>query len=194
MPWIDLADNRAVSFNNLWDAVNAGVFIQKATIPVSNKCILKADANEYVYIDTTFYPFANKPSNKLIIKSDLQNQVGVFYMTTSGLYPVTGTGLQAANIKLRNTSGSTIYVYAFYNSGGATSGFANGYLQLTGQPSVSVFGNVTGVNQSTYSSSYFTIANNTTVTITVVKDDSVGSGASMRAAYSTSVGGSKTTI
>lgn len=194
MPWIDLANNQAVTFNNLWDSVNAGVFIQKATIPVSNKCILKADANEYVYIDTAFYPFANKPANKLIIKSDLQNAAGVFYMTTFGSYPVSGTGLRVADIKVRNTSGGTIYVYALYNSGGASSGFANGYIQLIEQSTVYVFGNITAIGQNTYSSTYFTIPNNTTVTISVVKDDSIGSGSSMRAAYSTTIGGTKITL
>lgn len=194
MPWVDLANNQAVSFNNLWDAVNFGVFIQKATIPVSNECITKTDANNYVYIDTSYSSYAAKASNQLVVKQDLQNAVGVYYMTTAGTYPVTGTSLSYADIKLRNTSGGTIYLYGLYNSGGANSGSAYGYMQLTGQSTVYTFGTITGYNQNIYSSTYFTIANNTTVTITVVKDDTIGSGSSMRAAYSTTVGGSKTTL
>lgn len=194
MPWVDLANNEAISFNNLWDAVNTGVFIQKATIPTSNECITKTDANDYVYINTSYSSYASKASNQLVLKQDLQNAVGVYYMTTFGAYPVTGTGTQAATISLRNNSGGTIYVYGLYNSGGANSGSAYGYMQLTGQSTVNVFGNISGYGQNIYSATYFTIANNTTSSITVVKDDLIGSGSTMRAAYSTTVGGTKITI
>ena len=194
MPWVDLANNQAVSFLNLWDAVNIGVFIQKQPIPTNNECITKADANDYVYINTSLASYAAKASNQLVVRQDLQNAAGVYYMTITGFYPVTGTGTNSSMIKIRNLSGGTIYLYAMYNSGGANSGFANGYLQQTGQPNVTVFTPVTAPGQTTYSSDYYTIANNTTLDINVVKQDSVGSGSSVRTAYSTTIGGSKTTL
>jgi len=194
MPYVDLANNQAVTFTNLWDSVNAGYFIQKATIPTSNECITKADANDYVYINTSYASYAAKASNQLVVKQDLQEAVGVYYMTTSGLYPVTGVGTNTATIKLRNNSGGTIYVYGMYNSGGANSGTAYGYLQTAGQSDAITTVTIFTFGQTTYSLIYFTILNNTTTTITVVKQDTIGSGSTMRAAYSTTIGGTKITL
>ena len=42
MSWAALASNQAVSYNNLQDAVNNGVFIAKTTIPVSDQEVTKA--------------------------------------------------------------------------------------------------------------------------------------------------------
>ena len=72
MSWISLASNQTVSFNNLQNAVNNGVFTAKTAIPVSNEQITKADANTYVNINTSFGPYAAKASNQLVVKSDLQ--------------------------------------------------------------------------------------------------------------------------
>jgi photosystem II stability/assembly factor-like uncharacterized protein len=70
--WAATANNETVSFNNLQDAVNTGVFRQKATIPVSNEQITKTDANVYVNIDNAFAPYSNKASNQLVVKSNLR--------------------------------------------------------------------------------------------------------------------------
>jgi hypothetical protein len=72
MPWNDLASNQTISFNNLQNAVDTGVFAQKSTIPVSNEQITKADANTYVYINTLFGPYASKASNQLVVKSNME--------------------------------------------------------------------------------------------------------------------------
>lgn len=71
MSWAGLAYNQTVSFNNLQDAVNNGVFMLKSTIPSSTKQITKAEANTYVYIDTSYAPYAAKASNQLVVKSNL---------------------------------------------------------------------------------------------------------------------------
>ena len=72
MSWISLASNQTVSFNNLQNAVNNGVFTAKTAIPVSNEQITKTDANTYVNINTSYGPYAAKASNQLVVKSDLQ--------------------------------------------------------------------------------------------------------------------------
>ena len=71
MSWAGLANNQTISFNNLQNAVNTNVFVAKTSIPVSNEQITKADADTYVYIDTSYAPYAAKSSNQLVVKSNL---------------------------------------------------------------------------------------------------------------------------
>lgn len=71
MSWAGISSNQCVSCNNLQDAVNNGVFILKSTIPSSTKQITKAEANTYVYINTSYAPYAAKASNQLVVKSNL---------------------------------------------------------------------------------------------------------------------------
>ena len=71
MSWASLANNQTVSFNNLQNAVNNGVFTAKTSIPASNEQITKVDANTYVNINTSYGPYAAKASNQLVVKSDL---------------------------------------------------------------------------------------------------------------------------
>lgn len=82
MPWSTLANNQTISFNNLQNAVNTGVFSAKASIPVSDEQITKADANTYVNINTGYTPYANKASNQLVVKSDLQSGISAPYEWT----------------------------------------------------------------------------------------------------------------
>ena len=73
MSWAALLDNQTISFNNLQDAVTTGVFALKNTIPSSLEQITKADADFYVFINTSFGPYASKASNQLVVKSNLQS-------------------------------------------------------------------------------------------------------------------------
>lgn len=77
MPWNDLANNQTISFTNLKDAVDTGVFAQKTTVPVSNEQITKSEADSYVWINTLFGPYASKASNQLVVKSNLECAVPV---------------------------------------------------------------------------------------------------------------------
>lgn len=72
MSWAGIANNQCVSRNNLQDAVNNGVFTLKNTIPAGTKQITKAEANNYVNIDTAYGPYASKAYNQLVVKSNLQ--------------------------------------------------------------------------------------------------------------------------
>jgi len=83
MSWASIANNQTVSFANLQNAINTGVFQQKAAIPVeSSEQITKADANTYVTLNTGYAPYANKASNQLVVKSDLQSGISAPYEWT----------------------------------------------------------------------------------------------------------------
>lgn len=71
MSWAGLANNQTVSFNNLQNAVNTGVFPSVTPIPVSTEQITKADASSHVWLTTNYGPFAAKASNQLVVKSDM---------------------------------------------------------------------------------------------------------------------------
>jgi hypothetical protein len=116
MSWASLANNRTVSFNNLQNAVNNGVFTAKTSIPVSNEQITKTDANTYVNINTSFAPYAAKASNQLVVKSDLQAVITsyahtIFYDSTcywDEIYIETGAGSAASACSL-STNSITLY-------------------------------------------------------------------------------------
>lgn len=71
MSWSGISSNQTVSFANLLDAVNNGLFVPKTTITSSSEQITKADANTYVNIDTAYAPYSAKSSNQLVVKSNL---------------------------------------------------------------------------------------------------------------------------
>jgi hypothetical protein len=73
MSWAGLANNQTISFNNLQNAVSNGIFVAKTTIPTSTEQITKADADTYVYINTSFASYSAKASNQLVVKSNLQS-------------------------------------------------------------------------------------------------------------------------
>ena len=71
MAWDDLANNQTISFTNLKDAVDMGVFSKKFDISPSNEQITKLDAELLVNLDTSFSPYASKSYNQLVVKSNL---------------------------------------------------------------------------------------------------------------------------
>lgn len=108
MSWSGLADNQCISFNNLQDAVNNGIFTAIASIPVSEQQITKAAATSDIIIPNPNYPpYANKTNNQLLVKADIYNpgsfildaQYGMRFTSMTGSvgglptfsYPVTGS-------------------------------------------------------------------------------------------------------
>lgn len=69
--WSGTASNQAVTLSALNNAASTGVFTAKTSIPTGLKCITKAEAATYVYLDISYSPFANKATNQLVVKSDL---------------------------------------------------------------------------------------------------------------------------
>jgi hypothetical protein len=202
MPWSSLANNQMVTFNNLQDAVNTGVFTAKTSIPVSNECITKTDANTYVNIDTSNGGYASKSSNQLVAKQDLSTSVAPTYITIqSGLYPVTGPNTTITGYIFNNTA-SDIYVVLVFNSGGQGSGSIavdvdtlNVYVPGTIRR-ISVYGTITGFGTTLTSATnspaingIITIAANSAPYFFIDKFDGFGSGSTLRIYYSTNFGG-----
>jgi hypothetical protein len=81
MSWAGIANNQTVSFTNLKDAVDTGVFIQKIAQVVSNEQITKTDAINYVWVNTQYAPFAALTSNQLPVKTDMIRQCWCWIVT-----------------------------------------------------------------------------------------------------------------
>jgi len=108
MSWSSLANNQTVSFNNLQNAVNTGVFTLKTSIPASNEQITKEDANTYVNISTSFAPYANKALNQLVTKSNLIPPICTLAgsMTPVAPLPVFGLSWSTTNTSYEQCPGS----------------------------------------------------------------------------------------
>jgi len=75
MSWAGLASNQCISYNNLKNAVDTGVFMAaEAAVPPGSLMITRAVAEQYVVIN----PITSKASNQLPVKSDLVAKSGVF--------------------------------------------------------------------------------------------------------------------
>lgn len=196
MPWSTLALNQAVSFNNLQDAVNTGVFTAKTTIPVSTECVTKTDADTYVNINTSNPGYAAKAANQLVVKNDLSSGAAPIYITVStGLYPITGPSNTATG-NIYNNTGGYVYFILVFNSGGQGTGYvANDTLFITGTVApggISVYGNITGFGTTLTSqfnsplySGIATIATNGVYPFFMEKADGFSSGSTLRMYYST---------
>jgi hypothetical protein len=206
MPWSTLASNQTITFNNLQDAVNTGVFTAKTTIPVSVECITKTDANTYVNINTSNAGYASKASNQLVVKTDLTAPAsGVVFTATSGLYPVSGTSSTCIGTLTNYSATNSVYIKGLFNSAGVNSGTVGNNVVYYGSPAASVyfqsltitsFGQsiLTNVNSSNANPGWFILNPSTTVNITLDKFDGVGSGTTFRLAQSNASGGPYTPI
>jgi hypothetical protein len=96
MSYSDLQLNQTISFNNLQSGVTQGYFVAKTSIPVSAKQITKAEANTYVNINTSLPSYADKASNQLVVRSNLQGATNVFPYTIYSLTSYGSTGSYTA--------------------------------------------------------------------------------------------------
>ena len=74
MSWNTLLPNQCISFNNLQDACNTGLFFSSQPIPVSTEQITKQNFEDYILVPgsvSNYPPFANKPQNQLVVKDDI---------------------------------------------------------------------------------------------------------------------------
>lgn len=74
MSWAGIANNQTISFSNLLNATQSAGFVQKNPFPNPFpyfEQITKSEADTYVYIDTSYAPYAAKSSNQLVVKSNL---------------------------------------------------------------------------------------------------------------------------
>jgi hypothetical protein len=203
MAWADLANNQAVTFNNLQNAVSTGVFLLRNTIPASNECITKADADFHVYINA----FAiNKSSNQLVVKQDLTSYTtGIIFTPISGLYPVS-SGSASCSGTLINRNSYNVFIRGVFNSAGVNSGIVGNnvvYYRYPSQFTISLsFLNlsITSFGQNIFTNrdsesirpGWMVLSPNFLVDITIDKLDGVGSGTTLRLAQSLSSVGTYT--
>lgn len=190
MPWSSLSNNQMVTFNNLQDAVNTGVFTAKTSIPASNECITKTDANTYVNINTSNGGYASKASNQLVAKQDLTASIPSepIYIYGQANYPVTGPNSTITGY-IWNNSLSAVYVKIQFNSGGQSGGSIASNVDvlavyLNTIVSISVSGTITGFGTNLISSSYITIPPSSAPYFYIDKFDGFGSGSTLRIYYS----------
>ncbi|MEY2647022.1 MAG: hypothetical protein RL158_998 [Bacteroidota bacterium] len=80
MSWAGLASNQCITYNNLKDAVDTGVFEKaEAAVPPGSLIITRAVAEQYVVIN----PITSKAMNQLPVKSDLTPSTGAFKFNIS---------------------------------------------------------------------------------------------------------------
>jgi hypothetical protein len=75
MSWAGIASNQCISWDNLKDAVDTGVFMgAEAAVPPGSKQITRAEAEQYAVINA----ITSKTTNQLPVKSDLVAKTGVY--------------------------------------------------------------------------------------------------------------------
>lgn len=201
MSWAGLASNQAVSRNNLIDAVNNGIFVGKSSIPATNECITKDEADAYVFINTSKASYVAKASNQLVVKNDLEAANNVQFVTTSGLYPVTGPSSTTTGV-LYNLTNATIYYILSFNSGGVGSGTLNNdTLYISGNSivlsgkTITTFGQtITSAANTPLYSGVLVLTAYSNVSVTLDKFDGFGSGSTLRIAYGSTNTGPFTNI
>lgn len=114
------------------------------------------------------------------------------FTVTSGLYPLTGVSTGGGNIT--NNTGATVYIYAWYSSGGQSSGTISNISGDVAGTSLTVTGTITGMNQNFYSTQFATIASDgLSKAWNLSKNDNLGS-TQLKLGYSTTIGGSITQL
>ena len=108
-------------------------------------------------------------------------------------YPVTA-GNGSASGTLWNDSGSTIYVYGVFNSGGNSSGSIAADSGLVNGSGLSFSGTITSSGQTFYSTNYVALNSGDFVTWSLSKQDTLSSGATLQLGYALSIGGAVSNI
>ena len=88
MSWNTLLPNQCISFNNLQDACNLGLFFYSQPIPVSNEQITKQDFEDYIIVPTSvsqYPPFVNKSQNQLVVKDNVAVYGGATLVPNYGI-------------------------------------------------------------------------------------------------------------
>lgn len=206
--WSGLAYNQTVSFNNLQNAVNTGVFTAKTSIPSGTKQITKAEANTYVNINTSNGGYSSKASNQLVVKTDLTAPAsGVVFTVSGGLYPVSGASASASGT-LTNYNSFGVYIRGVFNSGGISTGTVGNnrvYYQFAGQPTIYLYflsASISSIGQNILTNrdsdnirpGWFILPAGASVNITLDKFDGAGSGSTFRLAQSTTADGTYSPI
>jgi len=77
MSWSGRANNQTVSFTDLKDAVDTGVFIGKSTITTSAEQVTKSDVDTYVWVNTLYPAYSGNQIINLLLNQICKKVVGV---------------------------------------------------------------------------------------------------------------------
>jgi hypothetical protein len=193
---------RSENFGQTWTLVSTYAATGVVKFASNERTAFMAIENEYFYRSNDYgatfevrYEGAINWNNILSVASRVPLSGAVTYSTNSGLYPVNGSVLTTAVITITNGLNSNIYLWGSFNSGGANSGNISGDgLSSIGYPIIGMSGTVSSFGQTIYSSTAWQLPSGASIVVTVTKNDGIGSGSTMRVAYSTSLGGGKTNI
>lgn len=139
MSWAGIASNQSVTWENLQDACNNGIFLQLLSMPPSGvsakKCVRKDVVQSYVEVQSS--PLSGTASNQTVAKSKLVAISYTYYQLTScsgaaaawtRIAPTLGTGQRY----ILPSSSPTYYYYNGTSVGPQTnipSGY-NGSIQI----------------------------------------------------------------
>lgn len=156
MSWNTLLPNQCISFNNLQDACNIGLFLFSQPIPVSTEQITKQNFEDYILVPTSvsqYPPFVNKSQNQLVVKEDIAlygnatlvpnygiSFTGIYYTDFTNQSPVGIWSLPASSTQISqyySEFGGLFYPYLYIEVDG-TSTSPSGFFSVT----LSVNGNV----------------------------------------------------
>jgi hypothetical protein len=156
MSWNTLLPNQCISFNNLQDACNTGLFLFTQPIPVSTEQITKQNFEDYILVPTSvsqYPPFVNKSQNQLVVKEDIAlygdatlvpnygiSFTGIYYTDFTYQSPVGLWSLPASSTQISqyySDFGGLFYPYLYIEVDG-TSTSPSGFFSVT----LSVNGNI----------------------------------------------------
>lgn len=115
MSWSSISNNQTITFNNLIDGVNSGALVSKTSIPSSQECITKSQANEYINLDVNYTPYANKTLNQLVVKGDLVTYSGRIYGITQ--YSTDSYGWSSSGLIIYSDNGGLDWANLIVNEG-----------------------------------------------------------------------------
>lgn len=114
MSWASLATNQAISYANLQDAVNTGVFTLISSISPTSQQSTKDYVSTHVSgFNPNYPPYASKSSNQLVVKGDIYNTGSVTLSPQYGMYfdGIYGTGFPTFSYPVTN-----VQTVAYVNS------------------------------------------------------------------------------
>ena len=187
-----------------WDDLATMSLTAKGTPPTGLGIANKAELIAAYYVNEAASPFSTYTPDRCPPYQTIQNtttttttnSVGVFLCVTNREvfpYPVTA-GNGSASGTLYNNSGSTVYIYGVFNSGGNSSGSINADSGLVNGLILSFSGTITSSGQTKLSNTQVALANGAFVNWSLGKQDGLSSGATLRLGYALSIGGSVTNL
>jgi hypothetical protein len=194
---------RSENFGQTWTLVSTYAATGVVKFASNERTAFMAIKNEYFYRSNDYgASFSLRYSsgtinwnNILAVASRVPLSGTVSYSTNSGLYPVNGSTLVTANITITNGLNYNIFLWGSFNSGGANSGNISGdKLTSAGYPDINMSGTVSSFGQTIYSSTAWELPTGASIVLTVTKNDGIGSGSTMRVAYSQTLTSAKTNI